>query len=1029
MKRRLVAYVLSLIMVLQSVTLSYWGAVAIGGILSLSEYSFADYTPSTPPTTTPAPDDSDGDGQFGPFDYIQEANNIGIGSIGNGIPSASSSGTQLWYRDHNGATQTWEMNDTSSPETSMIPDGYNDATSYSVSNLRDGFGTSGQSNLTSMVNSQKIQVDSEDPTANPSIMGMMLRDMDAQAENDVYHDMRNDPIVTQAASVDRGVAETFSNIFTDCESYSVPGAVDPSNPLKADCLRTSVSLPSTCNLSNNVTLIPIGGSTAVGMIIDDSGSMGGGPGSFMESAINAALTIAVAMDEAVDTELYSRSFKTNPIQDWPDTAASAANNYNNLVASGGTPLAGTMANLSTIINARPETNKIIIAISDGVPTDAGAVNPTIAANSDITWFGLGIQQNDMLNYNWDAVQVVTGANIDVGVFTLLSNSFQLINVWEGEQCLNIAALHDAGIINVSASCTTPPNGSGCVFVDTVWICPSSPWAASLTPTPFPTQVGPLCGAIQVSGITFSNSNCWTDASGDYHCVGDPGLNTCDTYVNNPSWGIESSQCIPGAVDPNTGECLLYGETYLGGYGSAGAATATAISCPGPMDCADGSCITRPQELNENFGQASTALNSTFQAAMDHECDIANPDTCTIFRGDGYSCHRTGFTDYGIIEVDCCDQAMSVSLQDYLQMGKFIYEQEATQEMIYQMGSWAETQLGVPAPEAVFDYLKGSWTDFTTAVQNTDLYKTVMEPISSFVDSIAAKTSSTGITSIQTGVTNTLAAVQSAVMNYIGEVLRSFGPIGEALVGTAAGSAGSSSSGLIGETQVDAAGEVTTTFNPVANVFQTVMAAYMVYQLVVLALNLLDGCEAEEFEFNTRRELGSCIVVPGYDCVAEGPDPFVCPVWPCPTTCYRDKMRGCCFASPLAKIINEQAALQGVGSPGFTSEGEECGGLSVTELGSLDWSLMDLDEWTEMLATTDQIPEHATKDPLLPTSPVDGATHASIGNISADNGHAYADAVQRVEAVTNFDIDDVRETTNRVYLQGADGSSYTAPPAP
>ena len=1057
MKRRIIVALLSFLLAFQNFAVGYWTAAAIGGFMAFATIVNAEeYNPTYPPTTVPVADDADGDGEFGPFDYTQEAMNIGIGAISRGIPSASESGTNIWYTDQNGVTQNWEMNDTSSPETSMFPAGYNDESAYSVDDLKDGFGPGGNTQLNLMVDEQRVAIDAEDPSANPSIIGMAVRDMDAQAESDIYKDMRNDPIVYQAALVEQGVAEDFNNIFTDCEVIATPGSLEGGN-VEADCVRTAGSLPSTCTLSNQVRLTPIGGeATVVGLIIDDSGSMGSGPGSFMAQAIGAGLVIANSMDEAVNTELYTRSFKTSVVQDWPDTSASAANAYNNLVAGGGTPLGATMADMVIRLNARPEPNKIIISISDGVPNDSSLVNSTIINNPGITWYGLGIQQPNMASFPWDDVEIVSGSNVDVGIFNLLSGSFVLSNIWEGDECLVVAELVSAGVIEASASCTTLPNSSGCVFVDTLWVCPGTPWASQLSPTPFPTQVGPLCGAITVTGITYSSSNCWVDASGDTNCVGDPGLNSCGVYIDDPSWGIYDTRCIPGAINPSTGECLLYGETYLGGYGNPVDATATALpGCAAPIACADGSCINPPIEQNANFAQASASLNMTFQAAMDHECDVARTDTCIIFKGEGWSCHRTGDIEYEdtlgswVIAADCCEEYAVIGMQEYLALGKFVYEQEATQAMLNAMQDWAvdtySTASTTISNTEAFNYLKGAWSDLTNYVTQTDLWQTVSKPIGTFVDSLASKTAESGLSSISTGVTNTIASLQSAVMNYMGEVLRSFGPVGEALVGSTSAAAGSAStgassgtsSGALGETtvQLDSAGNAvpgteTTTFNAAGNIFSTIMMAYMIYQLIVLAINLIDGCEPEEFEFNTKREMGSCGPIRKV-CTLQIPDANV-PIGPTGPrmTCGREEWRACCFGSPLSRIVNEQASFQGVGTPIWTDDGIDCGGLTVNELGSLDWSRMDLSEWTELLATTDQIPEHATKPVGLPASTYDASTVGDLTYATSDRGEAYSDAVERIEDITNFDMDDVRETTNRILMEGGDSSTlYTAPPAP
>ena len=234
MKNKIFCYVMTFFLLFQSGATVYWTSVMIGGLMTLSSYSYADYNPLLPPTTTPAP--------VGPFDASQEAINIGVNGAQSGLPTSDADGTNLTYTDHTGSPVNWDMNDTSSPDTSMIPASYNDSSSYSVSNLENGYGDSSQ--IEAQVNSHRVQVDSESPSANSSIMGMMVRDMDTQAEEDVYHDMRDDPLIVQAALIDKSVAEVFTDTFIDCNAIALPGTTD-GHSTEADCYRPSGTLPST----------------------------------------------------------------------------------------------------------------------------------------------------------------------------------------------------------------------------------------------------------------------------------------------------------------------------------------------------------------------------------------------------------------------------------------------------------------------------------------------------------------------------------------------------------------------------------------------------------------------------------------------------------------------------------------------------------------------------------------------------------------------------------------------------------------
>src|SRR5690606_4457840 len=168
---------------------------------------------------------------------------------------------------------------------------------------------------------------------------------------------------------------------TDCTEIGI-GGVNPDGSNFQHCYRPAGDIPATCSMANEITITPNAGPTVVGMIIDDSGSMGSGPGSRLEHAKAAAQVIANALDQAIDTELYARSFNTDPVQDFPQTVTDALYAYNSIYDDGGTPIGQTLNELLPILNARPEPNKIIIVITDGEPDSPSEVHDFIANNPD-----------------------------------------------------------------------------------------------------------------------------------------------------------------------------------------------------------------------------------------------------------------------------------------------------------------------------------------------------------------------------------------------------------------------------------------------------------------------------------------------------------------------------------------------------------------------------------------------------------------------------------------------------------------------
>ena len=77
----------------------------------------------------------------------------------------------------------------------------------------------------------------------------------------------------------------------------------------------------------------------------------------------------------------------------------------------------------------------------------------------------------------------------------------------------------------------------------------------------------------------------------------------------------------------------------------------------------------------------------------------------------------------------------------------------------------------------------------------------------------------------------------------------------------------------------------------------VMAAYMIYAIAVILIQLIWTCEQEEFELGAKRELRSCHDLGSY----------------CKTkvlsACIERRKAYCCFNTPLARILNEQIRPQ------------------------------------------------------------------------------------------------------------------------
>ena len=132
-----------------------------------------------------------------------------------------------------------------------------------------------------------------------------------------------------------------------------------------------------------------------------------------------------------------------------------------------------------------------------------------------------------------------------------------------------------------------------------------------------------------------------------------------------------------------------------------------------------------------------------------------------------------------------------------------------------------------------------------------------------------------------------------------------------------------------------------------------MAAYMIYTVAVILIQLIWTCEEEEFELGAKRELKSCHDVGSY-CKSK-----------LLSACIERRKAYCCFNTPLARILNEQIRPQ-LGRGWGEADAPDCTGIAVSDFGRVDWDRVNLDEWLAILAETGLYPD--------PRGPGTGGAH-------------------------------------------------------
>jgi len=168
----------------------------------------------------------------------------------------------------------------------------------------------------------------------------------------------------------------------------------------------------------------------------------------------------------------------------------------------------------------------------------------------------------------------------------------------------------------------------------------------------------------------------------------------------------------------------------------------------------------------------------------------------------------------------------------------------------------------------------------------------------------------------------------------------------------------------------------------------VMAAYAIYVVAMMVIQAIYACEDEEFTLASKKDVKACQYVGSY-CADE-----------ILGACIEKKESYCCFNSPLSRIINSQIRPQ-LARPFGDPENPDCGGISMSEVGSIDWSQVDLGEWTSLLSQYDLMPDANSINMEALTGTGNQLTRI------ADDGER-PDAIERTEArIGDWDIDEIR----------------------
>lgn len=526
------------------------------------------------------------------------------------------------------------------------------------------------------------------------------------------------------------------------------------------------------------------------------------------------------------------------------------------------------------------------------------------------------------------------------------------------QCTEASNSHVVGPVTI-----TPDN-----YTNYISGAPILPEAPAVPPAP-------ICYKAETRTPGLISLDCFTDYQGYPVCPEyNYDLNEHNTCESLSSCAYIKEECEKDAdgnelIDPVTGACKDFIVTYDCGTDHDSTCDVTNNGqntiCDAQIRCMGGECVDPKQESNDDFIQAATALQTLNESQKQMSCDPL-AGACKFFSGEAYACQMADLSILG--SVDCCNMPIQGSWIDYIWLAKNAWDMADTSVQIWAFGL---DQAGTG--------LTGAWSVVTsgTILETpvsliSEAYSAITEPFTSMYDSVASMLGE------QIGTEIGLEAIKQQVVQWLGEWIAEV--FGEAAAST-----------LLTATTTGAGAAATTTYTMAGSLLSSIVTVvgiiYAIYQIAKLVVQLVFACTEEEMKLQMYKNQRMCTKQDeiGTYCSAK----FL-------GSCVAEKQVYCCFSSPFARIFQQEARKQ-MGKNFGEPLAPSCEGLTVAEVGTLDFDKMDFSEWVDMLKVANVMPlDGAKADELYSTQ------FSTMGNLPNTNTNSVLDRINEQTQGTNID---------------------------
>jgi hypothetical protein len=521
-------------------------------------------------------------------------------------------------------------------------------------------------------------------------------------------------------------------------------------------------------------------------------------------------------------------------------------------------------------------------------------------------------------------------------------------------------------------------------------------------------------------------------------VGDASdVNLCTDLEAAENCSFKSQTC--DITDALSGECRLWDKVYTCTTEEEVVVSppVTRKTCTSLIPCSDGSdsYCTYTDEVNDDFEKAAISLSIASLAKDDSNCMSNDLSSCVMFEGEAKECRS--YVSAGLGEAlpsgNCCKRPdgspgpiayvqtlYAISQTQYVQtlaadIGATVVSSGVWQDYVVAPSEYI-ADLAVQGYEATADWFTNQAASLgyqagadVAATAGTEVAEQSLgASISSGMNFLAAD-----ISSVMGDVLGDW-IVEDVIRNEVtGEVLAT---AGEHATEAAFQEAGRQAAQDAGTTAVQSTAIDSGVAQAVGSAFSVVMAVYAAYKITMLVNQILIACGGDEFETAYKVGTSSCSQV-ARDCTKKS-DVFGCQER---TNYY------CCYNSPLARIIHEQASVSGQSSnilewetsSSWATYNNNCPGFSYTDFAGLDFDRINLQEWTDLLVSAGKLPDGSAES-IASFTDVDRVTRSIARNQKDFDPETteVQNAVQRAEGImgtTGGSMEDFRHAEREMLI--------------